>query len=108
MHLVMNTGLAEGGGAGSVESTPERGLVGWLWEMWLGLMERGRDRQVRKQMRVIETLAIGGKKQLVLVSCAGERFLVGTGADSVQTIVRVRPEAAARESGAAKSIGDGC
>ena len=41
-------------------------------------------------MRVIETLQIGGRKQLVLVSCAGERFLVGTGHESVQTIVHVR------------------
>ena len=45
-------------------------------------------------MRVVETLALGGRKQLVLVSCAGERFLVGTGPEQVQTIVRVRPEAA--------------
>jgi flagellar biogenesis protein FliO len=45
-------------------------------------------------MEVVETLALGAKKQLILVSCDGERFLVGTGPESVQTIVRVRSEAA--------------
>jgi flagellar biogenesis protein FliO len=43
-------------------------------------------------MRIIETLALGTKKQLLLVSCDGERFLVGTGPDQVQAIVRLGPE----------------
>ena len=43
-------------------------------------------------MRVVETLALGAKQKLLLVTCGGERFLVGTGPDSVSTIVRVRRE----------------
>jgi hypothetical protein len=66
------------------------GIAGWAIELahalWLGTKMR---RVVKKQMCVIETLSIGGRKQLVLVNCGGEHFLVGTGADSVQTIVRV-------------------
>jgi flagellar biogenesis protein FliO len=45
--------------------------------------------QSQKRMRVIETLSLGAKKQLVLVTCDGDRFLVGTGPDHVQTIVRL-------------------
>ena len=61
-------------------------------------------------MRVVETLAIGAKKQLVLVSVGGERFLVGTGPESVQTIVRVRPETGAVTAGGVqpRSFGDTC
>ena len=46
----------------------------------------------QKRLKVLETLTIGTKKQLVLVSCGTECFLVGTGPESVQTIVRVSPE----------------
>jgi flagellar biogenesis protein FliO len=74
------------------------GFAGWCIEMvhalWLGAKMR---RGVKKQMSVIETLSIGGRKQLVLVSCAGEQFLVGTGADSVQTIVRVHTNPSQQE-----------
>jgi hypothetical protein len=38
---------------------------------------------------VLETLAVGPKKQLLLVCCDGERYLVGTGPDTVQTIIRM-------------------
>jgi hypothetical protein len=41
-------------------------------------------------MRVVETLALGGRKQLMLVSCGEEHFLVGGGIDSVETIVPVQ------------------
>jgi flagellar biogenesis protein FliO len=79
----------------SKASAPEvQGLAGWL----LGLL-RGwpgqREAQV-KQMQLIETLALGGKRQLMLVSCGGERFLVGGGLESVETIVRVNAEALLR------------
>ena len=80
------------GAMASKASAPEvQGLAGWL----LGLL-RGwpgqREAQV-KQMQLIETLALGGKRQLMLVSCGEERFLVGGGLESVETIVRVNAEA---------------
>src|ERR1700733_14552413 len=83
------------GAMASKASAPEgRGLAGWL----LGLL-RGwpgqREGQV-KQMQLIETLALGGKRQLMFVSCGGERFLVGGGLESVETIVRVNAEALLR------------
>lgn len=66
------------------------GLAGWV----LGLL-RGWHRECRsdtRQMHLVETLALGGKRRLMLVTCAGEYFLVGGGPESLETIVRVRAE----------------
>jgi hypothetical protein len=60
------------------------GIVNLCGGAWAG----GTGTSTRR-LRVLETLAIGPKKQLLLVSCDGERYLVGTGPDSVQTITRV-------------------
>lgn len=64
------------------------GLPGWV-SRWLRVW-RIQRRPASRQLRLVETLPLGGKRHLMLVVCAGERFLVGGGADSVQTIVRVR------------------
>ena len=63
-----------------------------LWK-WAGA---SRLRSGERQMEVVETLALGGRKQLLLVRCGGESFLVGTGADSVQSIIRVTPQTTAK------------
>jgi flagellar biogenesis protein FliO len=67
-----------------------QGLAGWV----LGLLGgwRGERMTQRKQMRLVETLALGGRRQLMLVSCGEEHFLVGGGVDSVETIVRVKAD----------------
>lgn len=69
-----------------------QGLAEWVLGMlrgWRGLhVAQGKQ----KQLQLVETLPLGGKRQLMLVSCAGERFLVGGGIDSVETIVRVAAE----------------
>jgi hypothetical protein len=68
-------------------------LVEWMLRMlhsW-----RGHNDSQQRQMQLVETLALGGKKQLMLVSCDGERFLVGGGLESVETIVRVKAESSA-------------
>ena len=71
------------------------GLAGWLLEwfrMPLGqrfarlVVRLGRDRSAPR-MELVEALALGGKRQLLLVVCDGQRYLVGTGGDGVQTIV---------------------
>jgi flagellar biogenesis protein FliO len=62
-------------------------LAGGVWA--------GARSPAEKRMQVLETLALGARKQLLLVCCDGERFLVGTGADQVQTIVRLGRGAAA-------------
>lgn len=68
------------------------GLAGWLLDLrrwWRERELRERRVEARRQMVVMETLSLGPKTDLLLVSCAGERFLVGTGAAGVQTLVRV-------------------
>jgi flagellar biogenesis protein FliO len=79
-----------------VQHNKTEGLASWLLSMWSRrTMFAGSARaKPRKHMRVVETLPIGPKRNLFLISCDGERFLVGSGPDSVQTIVRVRAESA--------------
>ena len=77
---------------GGFESFPQTGFVGWLLDAmrwWRQRELRGRRQQARRQLTIVETLPLGPRKELVLVTCAGERFLVGTGAEGVQIVVRV-------------------
>jgi flagellar biogenesis protein FliO len=59
-------------------------LVGPFGGAWNGI-----GGGTKRRMSIVESLSLGAKKQLLLVSCDGEHYLVGTGPDSVQTIVRV-------------------
>jgi flagellar biogenesis protein FliO len=81
-----------------------QGLTGWV----LGLLRswRGQSGVQQKQMQLVETLSLGGKRQLMLVSCGGERFLVGGGLESVETIVRVKTEGS--PEGVAKNLDEIC
>ena len=67
-----------------------QGVIGWVFARLSGWQSE-RVAQ-RKQMQLVETLSLGGKRQLMLVTCGGEHFLVGGGLESVETIVRVRAE----------------
>ncbi len=74
-------------GQQSVGSEPVRtGWLGWVIARVTGEwpLRRGKARQ----LQMLETLPLGGKRQLILVSCAGELYLVGAGADGVQSIVK--------------------
>jgi hypothetical protein len=73
-----------------VAATELQGLAGWALGLVRGLSSERKVEQ--KQLQLMETLSLGGKKQLMLVSCAGQRFLVGGGPESVETIVRVSDE----------------
>jgi flagellar biogenesis protein FliO len=75
---------------GAKTSREVSGLAGWV----LGLLRRFRSecKPEIRQMHLLETLSLGGKRQLMLVTCGGEYFLVGGGAESLETIVRVRGE----------------
>ena len=80
------------------------GLAGWL----LGCLRgAGVKRQVAtKQMHLLETLPLGGRRNLMLVSCAGELFLVGGGVEGIESIVRVQPETS--QSAVAKKVDGLC
>ena len=69
------------------------GLAEWLLRT-ARAWHAGARGERKKHMRVVETLTLGTKNKLVLVSCGGERFLVGAGGESIGTIVRVRGESA--------------
>jgi flagellar biogenesis protein FliO len=86
-------------------ATPEvQGLAAWM----IGLLRgrRGEREMRRKRLRLVETLSLGGKRQLMLVTCAGESFLVGGGTESVETIVRLKSEGSLDV--AAKSLDGTC
>ena len=53
---------------------------------------RGQHQAQRRQLQLVETLPLGGKRQLMLVTCGEESFLVGGGVESVETIVRLRSD----------------
>jgi len=67
------------------------GVAGWL----LGRLGRAGTKRLSgmKQMQLVETLPLGGRRSLMLVRCAGELFLVGGGAEGIESIVRVQGEA---------------
>jgi hypothetical protein len=64
-----------------------QGLAGWL--LSLTRSWRGRAVSQQRQLQLVEALALGGRRQLMLVRCAGETFLVGGSYESVETIVRL-------------------
>jgi flagellar biogenesis protein FliO len=67
-------------------------LLGWIRRMarnGLGNLQRGRG---QRRMELVETLQLGGKRQLMLVVCDGKRYLVGAGGDAVNSIAALAPE----------------
>jgi hypothetical protein len=54
-------------------------------------LEAARTGGKRRRLRVVESLALGGRRQLLLVMCDEQEYLVGTGAESVETIVPRQP-----------------
>lgn len=81
------------------------GLAGWALGLLRGL--RGQPDTQRRQLRLVETLPLGGKRQLMLVTCAGESFLVGGGLESVEAIVRLQAQVSAVDV-AAKGLDELC
>jgi flagellar biogenesis protein FliO len=47
--------------------------------------------RTQRRMELVETLNLGGKRQLMLVVCEGKRYLIGAGGDSVHSIAEVKP-----------------
>jgi flagellar biogenesis protein FliO len=66
------------------------GLTGWIFSV----LRRWRNSTAAapRRMKVVESLALGGRRQLMLVTCGTEEFLVGGGAESVDVIMRVSPD----------------
>jgi hypothetical protein len=80
------------------------GLASWVMGLLRGL---GNQRErTQKHLRLVETLPLGGKRQLMLVTCAGQSFLVGGGLESVETIVQLK--AGVSPSAATKGVDEPC
>jgi flagellar biogenesis protein FliO len=62
-----------------------QGITGWLLEVF----SAGSLRRENRSLELIETLPLGPKRQLMLVRCEQDKFLVGCGADGISSIVRV-------------------
>jgi flagellar biogenesis protein FliO len=89
--------------ANALKTTPDlNGLAGWVLSVLSGW--RGERDVPKRQMRLVETLALGGKRHLMLVSCGSESYLVGGGPESVEAIVRVKLSLEA----AVKSVDETC
>jgi len=56
-------------------------------------------------MELVEMLQLGGRRQLMLVVCDGQRYLVGAGGDSVQSIAEMKDPLAANYVSVAMSEG---
>jgi flagellar biogenesis protein FliO len=54
----------------------------------------------RRQMKLVESLQLGNRRQLLLVVCDNQRYLVGAGADNVGSILAVEAGAASRDRAA--------
>ncbi len=65
----------------------QNGLVAVLLDLW-SKRRTAREGRVR-QMEILETLSLGGKRQVMLIRCGEDRFLIGAGAEHVIAIVRV-------------------
>ena len=104
MRLLQGVKQKGSNGASATAVFEAQGLAGWVQSLMRGL--RGQRELKRKQLRLVETLALGGKRQLMLVTCAGESFLVGGGLDSVETIVRLKAEV--QLDSEATSLGETC
>ena len=104
MRVAQGLGQNELDNVGAVAAPAIPGLAGWVLRLLRGW--RGRREMQREQLRLLETLSLGGKRQLMLVTCDGERFLVGGGPESVETIVRLKGEISRHES--AESLDEPC
>jgi flagellar biogenesis protein FliO len=104
MRVIQRAEQRESSNAATAAAHEVQGLAGWV----LGLLRgwHGQRETQRKQLRLVETLALGGKRQLMLVTCAGESFLVGGGMESVETIVRLNAEVSL--DGTTKSVDGTC
>jgi Flagellar biosynthesis protein, FliO len=61
-------------------------LVAAVRRMFLG-------RVGARRMELVEALPLGGRRQLMLVVCDGQSFLIGAGSDGVHSIVGIQQHA---------------
>lgn len=60
-----------------------------LTQVWNWVLEKFKSHQVRKRLRVCETVSLGEKRFLAVVQVDGEQFLVGGSSSSVSTLAHL-------------------
>ena len=75
------------GSGGREKEWTQQGLAGVLMRL---LRDRWTVKtSVARKLQVIETISLGGKRQISLVRCGSEHFLAGGGFESVTAIVKL-------------------
>ncbi len=77
----------------AIPTQPSQGLAAGLVQWW-----RTRTQPAARQLRLVETLALGPKRSVALLQLGGQRFLAGMGPDGVSTLLQVRPDSAGIEA----------
>jgi Flagellar biosynthesis protein, FliO len=62
-----------------------------LASAWNWTWQQVKSRQVRKRLRVCETVSLGEKRLVALVEIDGEQFLLGGASGALTTIARLEP-----------------
>ena len=66
-----------------------RSMATQLTELWNWALAKFKSHQVRKRLRVCETVSLGEKRFLAVVQVDGEQFLVGGSSSSVSTLAHL-------------------
>jgi hypothetical protein len=90
----------------AAQATPSRLPIGFSPRMvpgWMRMLTRWTESfrhgsDAEPVLRVEEQLTLGPKKMLFLVHCSGRQFLVATGADTIVSMVEIRPREKQRRS----------
>lgn len=67
------------------------GLLRVLTQMWTWAQQKFKSHQVRKRLRVCETVSLGEKRFVAVIQVDGEQFLVGGSSSSVSTLAHLEP-----------------
>lgn len=65
----------------------QHGVAGALLQWWTE--RRSKRQESVQQLQIVDALTLNSKQKLMLVDCAGQRFLVGVGLEQISAIVKV-------------------
>lgn len=57
-----------------------------------------------RRLQLVETLPLGGKRQLMLIDCDGRSFLVGAGGDAISTVMPIAESTTADSADSKSSL----
>jgi flagellar biogenesis protein FliO len=63
----------------------------WLAFGWNRARQQVRFEQMRKRLRVCESLSLGEKRFVALIEVDGEQFLIGGATSGLATLARLQP-----------------